>query len=78
MGFSWAEMKQDVIKIKIRRAKTMAKAGNNDDFKNAHPDWVQEAAQTGKYIQLTSDIKKSVERRQALAMTRRAKRAGTN
>ncbi len=75
MGFSWAETKEEAIKIKIRRAKTQAKAANNDDFKIAHPDWVQ-AAVTGKYIQLTSDVTKKVERKQALAMIRRAKRAG--
>ncbi len=56
----------------------MAKSANNDDFKLAHPDWVSEAALTGKYLQLSTDVTKKIKKKQALAMTRRAKRSGIN
>ncbi len=82
MGFSWAETKQDAIKKKIDRAKILASKNSelsNDDFKIAHPDWIQAAqGSTNKFTQLTSDIKKQTEKQQAKAMIRRAKRAGYN
>ncbi len=53
----------------------MAKSASNSDFKIQHPDWIQ-AAVTDKYIQLTSDVKKKVERQQALAIIRRNKLGG--
>ncbi len=53
----------------------MAKSASNPDFKLQHPDWIT-AATTDKYIQLTSDVKKKVERQQSLAILRRNKLAG--
>ncbi len=75
MSFSWDQIRKDAETLKIRRAKNMAKSALNDDFKNSHPDWVQ-GATSNNYVQLISDIKKKVKKRQDLAMARRAKRAG--
>ncbi len=75
MGFSWVDIKKRAIDKKIARAKIMSKSGQNKDFRDAHPDWIQ-AATSNNYTQLKSDITKIIERKQALAMTRRAKRAG--
>ncbi len=43
-GFSWKDMKERAILVKIERAETMAKKKDvNPDFKLAHPDWVSQA-----------------------------------
>ncbi len=80
MGFSWAKIKQQAIQHKIDRAKTLASKQSqfpNDDFVIKHPDWIQAAQNASpKFTQLTSDIKKLIEKQQALSMLRRAKRAG--
>ncbi len=74
MTFSWDNAKKNALDTKIRRAKTMAKLGENSDFKLAHVDWVREA-QTGNYKNLEIKIKDKTQKAQALAIARRLKNA---
>jgi len=76
-GFSWKKAKLDAIATKIRRAKTMAIAGNNPDIKLSHPDWVRDA-QSKNFTQLVKEVKEKVEKFQQTAMNRRDKRSGKN
>ncbi len=72
-GFSWKAMKEEAIKIKIRRAITMAsKKDVNPDFAILHPDWVREA-QKKNFTDLTAKIKQAVEKDQERAQARRDK-----
>ncbi len=72
-GFSWKEMKEEAVKIKIRRAMTMAsKKDVNPDFAIAHPDWVR-SAQQNNFTDLKAKVKQKVEKDQERAQARRDK-----
>jgi len=74
--FSYKRMKEIAIEIKIRRAMTMAKqATPNTDFKIRHPDWVRDA-QNNNYINLKKVVREEIEKKQQIALDRRAKIAG--
>lgn len=74
-AFSWAKAKQNAIDIKIRRAKTMATAGQNKEFKDRHPDWVRDAQQNN-FVQLVKEIKEEVQKRQKAMQDRSLKLVG--
>ncbi len=66
-------MKEEAIKIKIRRAMTMAaKKEVNPDFAILHPDWVRQAQQNN-YTDLKAKVKLQVEKDQERAQARRDK-----
>lgn len=71
MTFSWTQMKEDAIKIKLRREKTLARS-QHPDFKLKHPDEARDAS-GGKYIILTNRILKEMKVKQEQAMQRRDK-----
>ncbi len=72
-GFSWKQAKIDAVKIKIRRAETMAKKKNsNPDFAIQHPEWIKQA-QNNNFTELRIQVAKLVEKQQATAMARRLK-----
>ncbi len=77
MAFSWDNIKKIAIEIKIRRAKTMALAGSNPDFKLAHPDWVRDA-QTKNYVSLIKKVTEQVKSQQEVHARRQAKLSGKN
>ncbi len=69
-GFNWKDMKEQAIKIKIRRAITMAsKKEVNPDFAIQHPDWVREA-QKQNYTDLKAKVRQQVEKAQERAQAR--------
>jgi len=72
-GFSWKDMKERAIQVKIERAMTMAKKKDvNPDFKLQHPDWVSQA-QNNNFTDLKKKVRQMVENQQAIAMARRTK-----
>ncbi len=75
MTFSWDKIKAKAIEHKIRRAKTMARVSNNDDFRIEHPQWIKDA-QVKKYTELEIKIRDKVLRYQGKAIKRRDKLAG--
>ncbi len=77
MAFSRKIADQQVLDMKIRRAKTMAKSSGNPDFNIAHPAYVRDAA-AKKFTQLESEIRDSVLKRQKQAKDRRLKQVGKN
>ncbi len=74
-GYSHKQDKIDAIKVKIRRARTMAIAGSNPDFKLSHPDWVRDA-QSKNFTQLEKIVKEQCDKYAQRAQQRRDKRAG--
>ncbi len=75
MAFSRAKLLERALAIKIDRNITLAKAGNNSDFKLAHPDWVREAQQKN-YIMLKKVTTELVQKHQSDALKRRQKLIG--
>ncbi len=72
-GFSWKDMKEQAVNIKIRRAMTMATNPNvNPDFAIEHPDWVRQA-QSKNYTDLKAKVRQKVEKDQERAQARRDK-----
>ncbi len=72
-GFSWKAMKEEAIKIKIRRAMTMAaKKDVNKDFAIQHPEWVR-SAQQNNFTDLKAKVRQQVEKDQERAQARRDK-----
>ncbi len=73
-AFSRKQDRLDAIKLEIYRNKTMARNGNNDDFKLAHPDWVRDAqGDSPKYTVLETKTKELVKRKQDSVLARREK-----
>lgn len=75
MTFSWPAQKQKALKLKLRRAKTLAVTAKNDDFNIRYPDEVRDATRKDFTKQITR-ITQEVEKYQKLAMDRRKKLAG--
>jgi len=73
--FSWDLAKREAIKSKIERNITLAKAGLNDDFKLAHPDWVRDA-QKKNFTVLITKVREDVKKQQDLALKRQLKLVG--
>ncbi len=76
-GFSWKAEKDYAVSVKVERAKTMALAGSNSDFKLKHPDWIRDA-QSKNYTKLVTDVTVKTRKYQDNAQRRRDKRAGKN
>ncbi len=62
MTFSRAHTKSIAIEIKIRRARTQAKA-QHKDMKLKHPDWCRDASK-GNYTMLDKTIKEECQKAQ--------------
>ncbi len=75
MAYSHVQFKENAIIVKIRRAKTMANAGNNPDFKLQHPDWVRDA-QNKNYTSLIKKVTDDTKKRQEIYIRRRLKLVG--
>ncbi len=74
MGFSWIKVKENAIKVKVRRAKTMAKGNINPDFDKAHPDWVRDANKSTKdFTIMVKKVTEDAKKFQDLAFQRKMK-----
>ncbi len=75
MHFSWAGELEKAKKMKVRRERQLAVAGN-PDFRILHPDEYREAQQ-GKFIMLDKRVLEKINKHNKLAMDRRQKHVGT-
>ncbi len=81
MPFSWVQVKDDAVKLKIRRNVIMSKGGINSDFDIVHPDWIKLARWdgvkfVGNHLDLKLKTKDKIVGAQDRAIKRRLKRVG--
>lgn len=75
MAFSRVDDFDNIMRIKLRRAKILSKNGNND-FKTRHPAEVSAAARVNpNYDELTLRIKQQCKQYDEMVTKRRAKLA---
>ena len=74
LPFSWDNYKKRMIEHEVEVSIQRAKRGSAED-KRLHPDWVRDA-QKKDFTMLTKQVRESIAKYHADALTRRLKRHG--